>query len=126
MTGLAQEYDYENIDDAAFGMYCFWTGEMNLGSIEGVVKTEAGFLDGREVTRVWYHNQALSLDELARQSRRSDLPTGSMSSQPGKSMSYRPVEDITLPLTQFDETRYGPGLPTRRNKLRTHPLHSSN
>ena len=66
LIGLAQEYDYENIDDATFGMYCFWTGEMNLGSIEGVVKTEAGFFDGREVTRVWYHNQTLSLDELAR------------------------------------------------------------
>lgn len=35
-------------------MFCFWTGEVKLGSIPEVVFTEAGFLDGREVVKVFY------------------------------------------------------------------------
>ena len=36
----------------AFAQSCFWTGEMKLGQIEGVVRTEAGFIGRREVTLV--------------------------------------------------------------------------
>jgi len=50
--------------DAAFSMHCFWTGEMKLGRIDGVVTTEAGFLDRREVTLVRYDPEAISLPEL--------------------------------------------------------------
>jgi peptide methionine sulfoxide reductase MsrA len=33
----------------AFGQHCFWTGEMKLGQIEGVVRTEAGYIAGRKL-----------------------------------------------------------------------------
>lgn len=52
---------------AAFAMHCFWTGEYRLGGIEGVIATEAGWLDGREVTLVRYDSEQLSLNSLARQ-----------------------------------------------------------
>ncbi|MEM1327853.1 MAG: VPGUxxT family thioredoxin-like (seleno)protein, type 2 [Bacteroidota bacterium] len=35
-------------------MYCFWSGELNIGAIEGVVATELGFMHGREVVQVEY------------------------------------------------------------------------
>lgn len=54
-----------DIETAAFAMHCFWTGEYHLGSIDGVIATEAGWLDGREVTLVRYDPAALPLDRLA-------------------------------------------------------------
>lgn len=50
---------------AAFAMSCFWTGEYKLGKIDGVVATEAGWLDGREVTLVRYDTEQLTLEALA-------------------------------------------------------------
>lgn len=47
----AREY---GLDTATFQMYCFWSGEATLGSIEGVVETRPGFQDGHEVVRVAY------------------------------------------------------------------------
>ena len=55
---------------AAFAMHCFWTGEYELGKIDGVVSTEAGWLDGREVTLVEYDISKLTLASLAEQAAR--------------------------------------------------------
>ncbi|MCB1212174.1 MAG: peptide-methionine (S)-S-oxide reductase, partial [Verrucomicrobiales bacterium] len=52
------------LKEAVFAMYCFWTGEMELGQIEGVITTEAGFMGGREVTRVRYDPAVISLPQL--------------------------------------------------------------
>ena len=51
---------------AAFAMHCFWTGEYQLGNIDGVVETEAGWLDGREVTLVHYNKSEISIEQLAK------------------------------------------------------------
>ena len=60
---LASEHS-THLEQAAFAMYCFWTGEMALGQITGVVTTEAGFISGREVTLVTYDSAVLSLSDL--------------------------------------------------------------
>jgi len=57
----------------AFAQHCFWTGEMKLGQIEGVVRTEAGFFKGREVTLVEYAPDRLTLEDLARQARQAGV-----------------------------------------------------
>ena len=62
---LIIENDVNNQGECAFAMACFWVGEMELGSIDGVVETEAGYLDGHEVTKVVYMKNEISLDELA-------------------------------------------------------------
>lgn len=49
---------------AVFAMDCFWTGEMELGKIDGVVTTEAGFMGGREVTLVRYDPAITPLPRL--------------------------------------------------------------
>lgn len=56
-----------------FAQSCFWTGEMKLGQIEGVVRTEAGFFKGREVTLVEYAPERVALDDLARQAKRAGV-----------------------------------------------------
>ncbi len=49
---------------AAFAMFCFWTGEQKLGGLEGVLTTEAGWLEGREVTWVSFDRAHLSFGAL--------------------------------------------------------------
>lgn len=63
LTVLAAGHS-SGLHEAVFAMYCFWTGEMELGQINGVVTTEAGFLDGSEVTRVRYDPALISLPQL--------------------------------------------------------------
>ena len=52
------------LSEIAFAQHCFWTGERVLGGVEGVQKTEAGFIQGREVTRVWYDTATISTTDL--------------------------------------------------------------
>ena len=49
---------------ATLSMYCFWTGEKELGKIPGVVSTEAGFMAGHEVVTVEYNPRLLSFENL--------------------------------------------------------------
>lgn len=60
---LAAEHS-PRLKQAVFSMYCFWTGEMALGQIEGVITTEAGFMGGREVTLVRYDPEVITLPKL--------------------------------------------------------------
>lgn len=48
----------------ALAIHCFWTGEMKLGQLDGVLETEAGFIDGHEVTLVTFDSSRLTLRSL--------------------------------------------------------------
>lgn len=52
------------LKQAVFSMFCFWTGEMSLGQIDGVITTEAGFHGGHEVTLVRYDPEVTTLPAL--------------------------------------------------------------
>ena len=54
-------------EKATLSMYCFWTGEKQLGQIGGVLSTEAGFMDGREVVQLTYDPSIISFDDLVKQ-----------------------------------------------------------
>lgn len=54
-----------NLQEKHFKMYCFWTGEKQLGSQEGVLATQAGFMDRSEVVRVIYDADEISEEELS-------------------------------------------------------------
>ena len=64
--------DVERHKVAAFAMNCFWVGEFELGKLPGVVRTEAGWYDGREVTRVVYNTRHTNLDRLVTQAAKVD------------------------------------------------------
>ena len=52
---------------ATFSMHCFWTGEGTFGAITGVIETESGFQDGKEVVKVQFDASITSraaLEEL--------------------------------------------------------------
>ena len=59
----------------AFAQHCFWTGETVLGGIDGVTRTEAGFLDGNEVTLVDYDPAQIPLAELTRKAKAAGVAT---------------------------------------------------
>lgn len=63
LSVLASEQS-AGLKQAVFSMSCFWIGEMELGKIDGVITTEAGFMAGREVTAVRYDPTVVSLPEL--------------------------------------------------------------
>ncbi|TNE68788.1 MAG: thioredoxin family protein [Bacteroidetes bacterium] len=57
------------VTTATFSMYCFWSGEKAFGAIPGVIETEPGFQDGREVVRVTYNPDIIQASELERLTR---------------------------------------------------------
>ena len=52
------------LETATFTMYCFWSGEGTFGAIAGVVETEPGFQDGREVVRVQFSPAVVKKEDL--------------------------------------------------------------
>ena len=63
---LHEELQAQNngLETATFAMYCFWTGEKNLGQMGGVISTKAGFMDGKEVVQVQYDPSQVSYENL--------------------------------------------------------------
>lgn len=63
--------DENGASEAVFSMSCFWTGEGKLGAMDGVVATEPGFMDGREVVKVSFDPGEVSFENLLKKSRES-------------------------------------------------------
>lgn len=57
------------LQTATFSMYCFWTGEGIFGAIPGVIETEPGFQDGKEVVKVQFDPSVVSRADLEKQTR---------------------------------------------------------
>lgn len=56
----------QGVETATLSMYCFWTGEGQLGQLDGVVATEPGFMNGREVVQVKFNPNVLSFEQLVK------------------------------------------------------------
>ena len=52
------------VTEKYFQMYCFWTGEKQLGQIDGVIDTESGFMNHAEVVKIKYDSDLVSESEL--------------------------------------------------------------
>ncbi len=61
----------DHLKTANLSMYCFWTGEKEISKIDGVVSTEAGFMHGKEVVKVNYNEDKLSLADLVEKAGKS-------------------------------------------------------
>jgi len=61
---LLEQESSDRLKSAFLVQGCFWVGESELGQIDGVVTTEAGFMDGHEVTHVRFDPAAVSLAEI--------------------------------------------------------------
>ncbi len=56
-------------ETATFSMYCFWTGEKKLGSLDGVLETQPGFMNGQEVVEVKYNPVLISYENLVEEAK---------------------------------------------------------
>ncbi|MDQ3015855.1 MAG: thioredoxin family protein [Bacteroidota bacterium] len=67
---LADELSAEKrgLQSVTYAMYCFWTGEAHFGKLNGVVKTTAGFQDGKEVVKVEYDPTIITKAQLDKSS----------------------------------------------------------
>ena len=66
---VAWTHDPKKLRTAAFSMACFWDGEAKLGSIDGVVGTEAGWIGRHEVVRLTYDPSQIEWSNLVNQAR---------------------------------------------------------
>lgn len=57
---------YNGVEKTYIGMYCFWSGEKNFASLDGIVGTKAGFMNGSEVVEISYNPQKVSLEQIIR------------------------------------------------------------
>ncbi|MEM9464668.1 MAG: VPGUxxT family thioredoxin-like (seleno)protein, type 2 [Actinomycetota bacterium] len=71
---LEQEHS-DRLVEVFIAQACFWVGEHEIGQIDGVVRTEAGFLGGHEVTRVWFDPEVIDLEALHAEARRRGVAT---------------------------------------------------
>ena len=94
-----------------YSMYCFWSGEKQLGSQAGVLDTQAGFMNGKEVVKVTYNPAILedtSLTSFAKLHKMAPI---------NKDNSYRPAhrdEDYYLQHSRF---KYLPLSTLQRTKI---------
>lgn len=70
--GLLADSAPEKTETATFAMFCFWEGEAKLGSLDGVLSTSAGFLDGRECVTVEFDPERLPFRTLVQRARTLD------------------------------------------------------
>ncbi len=61
---LQEEYSASDLRETHFSMYCFWSGEKNLGNLDGVISTKAGYMNGAEVVKIKYDASRLKEKEL--------------------------------------------------------------
>lgn len=107
------------VDEKYFKMYCFWTGEKELGSLSGVLSTQSGFMNHSEVVKVSYDSKLISEEQLEKQAEKNN---------------FRPVEEgkyklasndlhyylqhtdyIYLPLTELQKTKINSSIGNRKS-----------
>ena len=69
---LEQEHS-DRLQTVHLAQPCFWIGEAVLGQLDGVVTTEAAFLDGHEVTTVRFDPRVVDAPSLVRQAIDGDV-----------------------------------------------------
>ena len=94
-----------NAKYAAFAMYCFWTGEARLGSLDGVLATEAGFYDGHEVVVVKYDEKKIKLLDLVAEAEKFECASGVY--LPSKAQLSQVSDNTKLPNVKLFDARHG-------------------
>jgi len=112
MKLLGEElFAVNNTEEKYFKMYCFWTGEKQLGSNNGVVNTEAGFMNGIEVVKVTYNYKIISDKTLADFGKQNSMTPIS------KSNSYRAASSDEDYYLQHSDFKYIPLSELQRTKI---------
>ena len=113
--------DTDKYKEKVFKMYCFWTGEKQLGKVDGVLSTQSGFMNG-EVVKVKYDPtvvDAKSLDDYAKKNSFTPVPTGKNYKIASNDVHYylRHTDYKYLPLTELQQTKINSELGNRKSGL---------
>ena len=103
-----------------YSMYCFWTGEKQLGSQEGVLNTEAGFMKGREVVKVTYNPEVIgnkTLTNFALQHQMKPITEDNSYYHSKKDEDYylQHSNFKYLPLSKLQRTKINSAIGSRKN-----------
>ena len=97
------------METATFSMYCFWTGEKKLGSMDGVLETQPGFKNGHEVVEVKYNPILISKVDLMEDAEKSNfkLMENNSKFKMDKEPKYYLSKSIYrfIPMTQLQATK---------------------
>lgn len=106
----------------AIAQHCFWTGEMKIGAVDGVLRTEAGFLNGNEVTLVDYDPGKISLENLTHNAKEAGVATRVFESLDGYQKAPDSDQKRQLQGTKYAKLRLSPEQATKVNAFaRTEP-----
>jgi len=89
----------------AISQSCFWTGEMKIGAIEGVTRTEAGFFDGREVTMVDYDPAITTPGKIYGQAKREGVGAGAYLENPAELAGSKKLTSAYRPAPPGDQKK---------------------
>lgn len=96
-----------------YSMYCFWTGEALFGKLNGVIKTTAGYQDGKEVVTVEYNPSVITLkqlDEIAGQNKCSAMSAGSFRPDATPKYYLSNSKYKSVPMTELQKCRVNSAL----------------
>ncbi len=116
-AGKPQASTQPKTERLAICQSCFWTGEMKIGAIEGVTRTEAGFFDGREVTLVEYDPTELSPAEIFKQAKLEDVGSAAYLENPSKLPGSKKLTSKYRPAPASDQKKQIQGTPFQKLDL---------
>lgn len=115
--------DSKYINEVNYQMYCFWTGEKQLGKIEGVVDVEAGFINHNEVVKVKYNSNLVSESEITAYAKKQNftpINTSPNYKTATKDVHYYLSHSIYkfLPLSSIQKTKINSALGSNQSALK--------
>jgi len=101
--------------ETCFEMYCFWSGEKQLGSVEGILNTESGFMNRAEVVKVTYDPEKVDTGTLERFAKSNSMRPVTLNDtyrKSDKDLHYylRHTNYMYLPLTPLQQTKINSAL----------------
>ena len=104
-------------------MYCFWTGEKEISAIPGVIGTQAGFMNGKEVVKVEYDQNKTNAKKIkkaaAKKSCGNDLYTSDTGYRIDKESKYYLQHSLLkhVPMTTLQATQVNRALALKEDAL---------
>jgi len=122
LLGAELSGNINTIEEKCFSMYCFWTGQKQLGAIDGVVSAEPGFIDGYEVVKVLYNKNKVSEGELTTYAKKDNFrPINNNSSYRTATNDEQFYLKQTiykhLPLSELQKTKINSALGKRQSPI---------
>ena len=116
---LGIELSSTKVKKRTYQMYCFWTGEKELGNQNGVLTTKAGFQQGAEVVQLSYNPNVISkqkLDKIAIARKMKPVHNGNFKwSEKDEDYYIQHSKYASIPLSSLQRTKINSALGNGKN-----------